>query len=53
MALRISCSGAVKKSPLFEQSEFGDFQRNEMKFSQLDHSLDLLVLLDQAKSTYQ
>jgi hypothetical protein len=45
MALRILRSEAVKKSPLFEQSEFGDFQLNEVKFSQLDHSLDFLVLL--------
>jgi hypothetical protein len=33
-------------------SEFGAFQRNVMKFSQFAHSLDLLVLLDQAKSTF-
>jgi hypothetical protein len=32
-ALKISVNGAVKKPPLFERSEFGGFQRNEMKFS--------------------
>jgi hypothetical protein len=53
MALRISCSGAVKHNLLFERSEFKLCQRNEMKFSQFVHSLDFLVLLDQAKRTFK
>jgi hypothetical protein len=65
MALRILCNGAVKKDLLFEHKrarecegyqrscEFKSFQRNAVKFSQFPHSLELLVLLVQAKSTFK
>jgi hypothetical protein len=51
MALRILCNEAVKKDFCLSASEFKSFERNEIKFSQLAHSLELLVLLVQAKST--
>ncbi|MBW3544957.1 MAG: hypothetical protein KY428_05025, partial [Bacteroidetes bacterium] len=51
MALRILRSEASRNLHCLSASEFGDFKRNAVKFSQFHHSLDFLVLLCQDKRT--